>query len=123
MLRIFGIEEAQTNILRRRPIDDIPVSESMRQRTIATFGEDLPPQEVVRRILKDVKARGDDALLEWTQKLDGVTLTPQTIEVSDSDIAAAYDQVDGEVIAALERAAERIRGFHSRQVAQSWMET
>jgi histidinol dehydrogenase len=123
MLRIFDIDEAVAGILKRKPIDEFPVSESMRQRTIATFGADLSPQEVVRRILSDVKQRGDDALIEWTHKLDGVTLTADAIEVSDSDIAAAYDQVDSEVIAALERAAERIRAFHSRQPIQSWMET
>ena len=42
--------------------------------------------------------------------------------VSDEDIAAAYNQVDSEVVAALERAAERITAFHARAVAQSWME-
>jgi histidinol dehydrogenase len=123
MLRIFDTPDALDGILKRKPIDEFPVSEAMRQRTIATFGADIPPAEVVRRILKDVKARGDDALIEWTHKLDGVTLTPETIEVSDGDIAAAYDQVDSEVIAALERAAERISAFHSRQPIQSWMET
>ncbi len=123
MLRIFDTAEALGTILKRKSIDEFPVSEAMRKRTIATFGEDIPPQEVVRRILKDVRERGDDALIDWTQKLDGVTLTPETIRVSDTDIAAAYDQVDSEVIAALERAADRIRAFHAHQPAHSWMET
>jgi histidinol dehydrogenase len=123
MLRIFDTDEALTGILKRKPVDEFPVSESMRQRTIATFGADLAPQEVVRRILRDVRDRGDDALIEWTQKLDGVTLAPDAIEVSDTDIAAAYDQVDSEVVAALERAADRIRTFHARQPIQSWMDT
>jgi histidinol dehydrogenase len=123
MLRILDTAEALGTILQRKPIDEFPVSESMRKRTIATFGEDIPPQEVVRRILKDVRLRGDAALIEWTQKLDGVTLTPETIRVSDTDIAAAYDMVDSEVVAALERAAERIRAFHAHQPFHSWMDT
>ena len=123
MLKIFDTTEALGTILKRKSIDEFPVSEAMRKRTIATFGEDIPPQEVVRRILKDVRQRGDAALIDWTQKLDGVTLTAETILVSDSDIAAAYDQVDSEVIAALERSAERIRAFHARQPIQSWMDT
>jgi histidinol dehydrogenase len=123
MLRIFAADEGLAGILKRRPIDEFPVSESMRQRTISTFGEDIPPQEVVRRILLDVKIHGDAALVEWTRKLDGVTLPLDAIEVSDADIAAAYDQVDSEVVAALEQAAQRIRGFHSRQPIQSWMDT
>ena len=36
------------------------------------FGEDLSPSQVVERILKDIRQRGDDqALMEWTEKLDG----------------------------------------------------
>lgn len=122
MLRIFETEEALRTLLMRKPIDEFPVSESMRQRTIQTFGTDLSPQEVVRRILKDVRERGDTAVIEWTQKLDGVNLSAESIEVSDTDIAAAYDRVDSEVIAALEHAADRIRTFHMKQPIHSWMD-
>ena len=123
MLKIFDLVEALGSILVRKPMDEIPVTEQMRQRTIATFGEDLIPEEVVRRILRDVRTRGDDALIDWTAKLDGVTLTPEQIPVSDEDIAMAYDLVDAETVAALERAAERIAKFHTRMPAQSWMNT
>ena len=122
MLKTYDVDQALASILKRKPIDEFPVSPAMRQRTIATFGEDIPPEEVVRRILKDVRERGDDALIEWTRKLDGVTFTAGEIEVPDTDIAAAYDQVDSEVVAALERAAERIRAFHARQPFHSWMD-
>ncbi len=122
MLKIYEVDDALNTILKRRPVDEFPVSQSMRQRTIAIFGEDIPPEESVRRILKDVRSRGDSALIDWTARLDGVTLSAEEIEVSDADIAAAYDLVDGEVVAALERAAERIRAFHSRQPFQTWME-
>lgn len=123
MLRIFEFDEARAGVLARPPLDEIAVTESMRQRTQAVFGEDLTPEQSVRRILKDVRARGDQALIDWTHKLDGVAMGVEQIEVGDEDIAAAYDKVDGEVVAALERAAERITAFHARAVAQSWMET
>lgn len=121
MLKIVEMEAALDTLLKRPPFDEIVVTERMRQRTIATFGEDLHPEEAVRRILKDVRTRGDAALLDWTLKLDGVEMNAGQIEVSDLDIAAAYDLVDSEVVAAMERAAERIKHFHSRAVAQSWM--
>jgi histidinol dehydrogenase len=121
MLKVLDLEQALSSLLRRPPIDEIIVTEGMRRRTIAAFGEDLSPEEAVRRILRDVRARGDQALVEWTRTLDGVTMSTEQIEVSDADIAAAYDEVDGEVVAALERAAERIAQFHSRPVAQTWM--
>jgi histidinol dehydrogenase len=122
MLKIIEVEEALGSVLQRKPLDEFPVSASARQRTIALFGQDLPPGEVVRRILRDVRERGDQALIDWTGRLDGVALAPDQIEVSDADIAAAYDQVDGEVIAALERSAERVRAFHARQPFHSWMD-
>jgi len=122
MLKILDLDQAADSILKRKPIDELEMSDKMRQRTIATFGEDIGIDEIARRILKDVRRRGDAALCEWTHKLDGAELQPEQIEVSDEDIAAAYDKVDSEVIAALERAAERISAFHKRQPAQSWME-
>ncbi len=122
MLKIYEVDQALASILKRKPIDEFPVSPAMRRRTQETFGEDISPDEAVRRILSDVRARGDDALIEWTRKLDGVALTVETLEVPDEDIAAAYDIVDSEVVAALERAAERIRAFHARHPFQSWME-
>lgn len=120
MLTIHEFEQARTGILKRRPIDDFPVTDAMRRRTIETFGEDLPPDEVVRRILKDVRARGDAAVAEWTAKLDRAVVAPEQFDVLEEDIAAAYDQVDSEVVAAFERAAERIERFHARVPAQSW---
>lgn len=122
MLKILELDQAADTLLRRNPIDEVEVTDKMRQRTIATFGEDISIDEVARRILKDVRTNGDTALCAWTQKLDGVQIKPEQIEVTDEDIAAAYDRVDGEVVAALERAAERVAAFHKRQPAQSWME-
>lgn len=121
MLKIYDVDAAMEGILARKPIDEFPITPAMRERTIATFGEDIPPNEAVRRILKDVRQRGDAAVCEWTRKLDGVAISPDQYEVIDEDFAAAYDQVDGEVVAAFERAAERIAAFHARIPAQSWM--
>ena len=123
MLRILELEEAVDTLLKRHNIDDAPVSQEMRQRSLALFGADLTPPQAAALILQDVRQQGDLALIQWTQKLDGVLLTPERIQVSDEDIASAYDRVDSEVIAALERAAERIAAFHRRSPAQSWMQT
>ncbi len=122
ILRIFDRDDA-AELLRRKPLDEFPVSAAMRARTIATFGEGLPPDEVVRRILRDVRERGDAALIEWTRRLEGVELTPERFALEDLDLAGAYDAIDPEVVAALEQAAERIAEFHARIPAQSWMNT
>jgi histidinol dehydrogenase len=123
MLKILELEAAIDTLLKRVPLDEVVVTDAMRKRTIAAFGEDLMPEQAVRRILRDVRARGDAAVIEWTKKLDGVDLPTAALQVSDEDIATAYDLVDSETVAALERAADRITSFHARIPAQSWMET
>ncbi len=75
------------------PRGDI-VSEAGRKRTIELFGEPLSPQQVVERICSDVAARGLQALLEYTAKLDGKTLTRETMRVSAAELQAAHAQAD-----------------------------
>jgi histidinol dehydrogenase len=69
----------------------------------------------VAAILADVRTRGDAALLELTERHDGLRLTPATLAFSGDEIAAAAAQADPEDVAALERAAARIRAWHERQ--------
>jgi histidinol dehydrogenase len=123
VFNILSVEQARATLLHRPALDEITVTEAMRRRTREAFGEDLSPEEAVRRILRDVRSRGDLALIAWTQALDRVTLTAAQIAVQQSDIAAAYDQVDAAVVVALKQAAARIAQFHARPVAQTWMTT
>ncbi|MDR1775716.1 MAG: histidinol dehydrogenase [Actinomycetes bacterium] len=74
-----------------------------------------------RAIVADVAARGDAAIKEYTARFDAVNLTD--LRVPATDIAAAYDAVSPELVAALRKAADRIRAFHERQVQQSWFTT
>ena len=67
-------------------------------------------------ILADVRARGDAALVELTHRFDDVELTPGTIALSEDEIDALCARVPAAERAALERAAQRIRAFHERQV-------
>ncbi|MGB0695211.1 MAG: histidinol dehydrogenase [Rhodospirillaceae bacterium] len=78
--------------------------------------------DVVSAILADVATRGDAAVLDYTEKFDRLTLTPEGMVVTAAEIAEARSQCDAALIAALEEAAERIRAFHihQRPDAQSW---
>ena len=75
----------------------------------------------VRAILTRVRRDGDRAVLELTAQYDGLVLTPETICVSASEIATAYEQCSPGTLAALRSAAENIRRFHSHQQRDSWM--
>ncbi|MFA5367285.1 MAG: histidinol dehydrogenase [Dehalococcoidia bacterium] len=71
-------------------------------------------KEAVEKILADVRKRGDAALKEMAKKFDGVSL--KNLAVSDEEIAAAYKDVDRDLIDALNTAAERIKAFHLTQL-------
>ena len=70
----------------------------------------------VAAILADVAARGDDAVIEMTERWDRLRLTPATLAFAAEEIDAAVARVPAEDRAALELAAERIRAYHERQV-------
>jgi histidinol dehydrogenase len=74
----------------------------------------------VRTILRDVKKKGDSALLTYTAKFDGVRLTPETLAVSQSEMAAALAALPKPERRALQTAAQRITAFHRRQRQHSW---
>lgn len=70
----------------------------------------------VRAIVDDVRARGDEALSEYTRKFDKVDLGETGIRVREEEIETAIAQVDEETHAALAFAHERIAAHHARQV-------
>ncbi len=76
--------------------------------------------ETVRKILRDVKERGDLALLEYTHRFDRHNFSVEWLRVMPDEIQKAYDGVTEEELAALREAAERIRSFHERQKQESW---
>ncbi|WP_027062863.1 histidinol dehydrogenase [Mesorhizobium loti] len=69
----------------------------------------------VRQIIARVRAEGDAALIDYTQKFDRADLAGLGIAVSKQDIAAAYETADPQTIEALEFVRDRIRSHHERQ--------
>jgi histidinol dehydrogenase len=71
----------------------------------------------VREIIKDVRARGDEALLEYTRRFDGTSL--QSIEVGAAEFAAAERALNVEQRTALDRAISNVKRFHEAQLADT----
>jgi len=92
----------------------------LRDRIAETFGKPMSLQEVVEQVLSEVRARGDQALLDLEWRLDGVKV--KRLEVTRKEIGAARSKVDPGLVSALELAAERIRSFHVKCKRQSWMD-
>jgi histidinol dehydrogenase len=78
--------------------------------------------EGVRALMEDVRARGDAAVAEITERFDHVALRPEQFEVQPEEIEQAYKRVDRTLVAALERAHDNIRRFHEKSVKESWEE-
>ncbi|HEU0069691.1 MAG TPA: histidinol dehydrogenase [Alphaproteobacteria bacterium] len=70
--------------------------------------------EAAGKILAAVKARGDEAVIDFTAQFDQLTLTPATLRVSKEEIAEAVTRVDADTLAALTSAAERIAAYHQK---------
>ena len=85
--------------------------------------EDSPDVDAaVAEIIADVRARGDAAVIELTERFDRIALTRETLRITPSEVNAGIAQVSEQDRAALELAAKRIGDYHARQIPQnaSW---
>jgi len=80
--------------------------------------------KIVTDILADIKKRGDDAVIEYTNKFDRMNLSAASeLEISQQQLQHALQLIDGEQRQALETAAQRIRQYAQRQKMESWSYT
>lgn len=104
--------------LAKPDFDQVKISDSVRQRIRATFGRDLSPQQLVEEIVQEVRQRGDEAVLDYAQRIDGVQLTAATLAVAEAEIHQALAQIEPQLLQDLTAAAENIRRFHQEQKEQ-----
>lgn len=79
---------------------------------------------VVANILKDVKNRGDAAVLEYTNRFDKTSANHLSeLEISQTELQAALNGLPAEQRQALQAAADRVKSYHEKQVMQSWSYT
>jgi len=80
--------------------------------------------EVVANILKDVKKRGDAAVLDYTNRFDKMNASKLAeLEISQSELQAALNGLPAEQREALQTAADRVRSYHEKQLMASWQYT
>ena len=79
---------------------------------------------VVANILKDVKNRGDAAVLEYTNRFDKTSASHLSdLEISQAELQAALNSLPIEERQALQAAADRVKSYHEKQIMQSWSYT
>ncbi|WP_404356096.1 histidinol dehydrogenase [Cytobacillus firmus] len=76
---------------------------------------------IVKNIIEKVRQNGDQALKEYTEKFDGISL--DELKVPQAEIEEALSQVDGKILEIIKEAAGNIRSFHEKQLRPSWMTT
>lgn len=74
----------------------------------------------VSSIIADVRERGDEALIDYTARFDGIQLQAADLRVNEQTLNAAADKVDTRVLAALREAIKNVRTFHEHQLERSW---
>ena len=86
--------------------------------------QDAAIDAAVAGIVADVRARGDAAVLEYTQRFDRLAVADAAaLEIPAAAMRAAFDGLPADQRTALTRAAERVRVFHERQKGQGFRVT
>ena len=96
------------------------ILENLLQRSPNQYGKF---ESTVQEILDRVKAEGDQALFDYTQKFDGVTITEDTFRVTKEEIEEAYEQVDVHLVEIIRKSLKNIKEYHEKQVRYSWFDS
>ncbi len=112
---------SQTLEVRRYSTSETPVSDIARALRPPMLERYAAEAESVRRIVADVAARGDEALLEYVRRFDWPNATPEALEVPREEIEAAVDRITETEAQAVRRACAAVREFHERSAPRSWM--
>jgi histidinol dehydrogenase len=73
--------------------------------------------------IDDVKARGDRALVDYTNRFDSGAVTPDTLKVTDAEFEQALASVAPPFLDTLDRAIDQLTRFHEKQKQNAWIDT
>lgn len=102
MMKTVHVEDRRFKAVYRKVLHRLDVGERAIEKT-------------VRKILDDVREKGDKAVLRYTEKFDRLKLAPGQLRVDGEQIRRAYDKADPAVVESLKYAADRITAFHEKQ--------
>jgi histidinol dehydrogenase len=117
---VHGYEAAREALRRKGGLESLELSEGARKGIERVFGEALTAEQVVDRIVRDVRERGDVALLQYSREIDRVEL--DRFDVPKVEWKSAFESIDSELRGAMVLAADQIRSFHEKQKRTSWID-
>jgi len=86
----------------------------------ARAARDMKAERVAAEIVADVRKRGDKALFEWTEKLDGIDLVAEGVWIGEKEIRSARRGADKELVQAIEHAVRNVRRVAQQQLPKAW---
>jgi len=75
--------------------------------------------EKVTKIIKGVKEGGDAALVEYTKKFDKVKIATKDLRISETEISAAFNELDSSIISAFKMAIDNVTKFYKNQIPKT----
>jgi len=110
--------------IRRFSSGDTDFRQNLEQLLAFETAQDDQIDKVVADILRDVKMRGDDAVLDYTRRFDRVNVEGMSeLELSKAELVSALESLPKTQRDALESAALRVRTYHEKQLLSSWTYT
>ena len=115
---VTGMEEGRALLTRTPGYEEPQLSAGAQRRTLEIFGEPLTATQAVRRIIDDVRGRGDAAVRDYARRIDGAE--PDALEVPRERWAEALGKLPAGLADALLVAAERVRAYQEKSRPKSW---
>jgi histidinol dehydrogenase len=110
--------------IRRFSTADANFDNELKQLLAFETAQDDQIDQVVADILRDVKKRGDAAVLEYTRRFDRLDAAGlDELELTKAELARALEGLPAEQRTALQQAADRVRAYHEKQLMSSWTYT
>ncbi len=110
--------------IRRFSSSDTNFDSDLKQLLAFETAQDDQIDQVVADILRDVKKRGDAAVLEYTRRFDRLDASNLSeLEIPQAELKGALDNLPAEQRKALQVAADRVRTYHEKQLMSSWSYT
>jgi histidinol dehydrogenase len=114
-------EERMSLKMRRFNSQDTDFDAKLKALLAFETAQDDQIDEVVAKILKDVKARGDQAVLDYTNRFDKTAASSlKSLEIGQPELLAAFNGLETQQREALQAAANRVRIYHEKQLMSSW---
>jgi histidinol dehydrogenase len=110
---VTGAEAGRASVLARQPLQAQPLPERVRATIREVFGADLDAATCVARIIEAVRTDGDAAVTRFSQRFDASNY--DAIEVTRTEIDAAFKAVPLDLVEAITFAADRVRHYHEIQ--------